>query len=311
DVGPWITLLEVLEERGVNRHDVLEVPVLRAVLHHQDLPIAFDDRGLDLADLLRQQHRVVALAVEDLLPGLAYADRTERVGLARPAKRRLDLLPRLEQRLLGPPGRQRLIGLDAVEGVEHGPGAARHERQSLFDVLDRLVHDSETSTWISRGTTRVQSTCGRGPHARPGGPDLGGQGWKAMPPTGRIAAAAADGGRNPPNGQFRCPSGPSAAMSCQPVLACKPRFGNDLQATRRRWRAGARGASTRGTHAPPAARPAPPPRAAARECRPSVPRRSESRRPPLRHRPAGAVAASDGRAVESCRWWTSRPAPSG
>ena len=62
---------------------------------------------LDLADLLVEQDLVVALAVEDLLARLADADRAQRVGLARPAERRLHLLPGLLQRQIRPLRRER------------------------------------------------------------------------------------------------------------------------------------------------------------------------------------------------------------
>ena len=102
DVAAREHLLEVLEHRRVDRHHVFEVAVQGAVLHHQDLAVALDDRRLDLADLLGEQHRDVLLAVENRLPRLAHAGRAERIGLARPAERRLGLLPRLQQRLVRP-----------------------------------------------------------------------------------------------------------------------------------------------------------------------------------------------------------------
>ena len=49
---------------------------------------------------LVQQDADVLLAVENRLPRLARAGRAERVGLARPAERRLRLLVRLQQRLV-------------------------------------------------------------------------------------------------------------------------------------------------------------------------------------------------------------------
>ena len=131
-VGARERLLEVLEELRVHRHHVFEVAVDRAVLDHQDLAVALDDLRLDLADLLGEQDLVVPLAVEDLLARLAHARRAERVGLARPAERRLHLLPRLQQRLLGPLRREPLVRLDAVQRVEHDPRALGGERQHPF-----------------------------------------------------------------------------------------------------------------------------------------------------------------------------------
>ena len=45
DVAARERVLEVLEEGRVHGHHVLEVAVDRAVLHHQDLAVALDDRS--------------------------------------------------------------------------------------------------------------------------------------------------------------------------------------------------------------------------------------------------------------------------
>ena len=97
---------------------------------------------LDLADLLVEQHLVVALAVENLLARLAHADRAQRVGLARPAERRLHLLPRLLQRLVGPLRDEAVVpGLMLFSASNTDPGALGGVSQPLLDVLDGLVHD--------------------------------------------------------------------------------------------------------------------------------------------------------------------------
>ena len=80
-------LFKMLEEGGVHGHDVFKVAVLGAILDHQDLAVALDDLGLDLADLLVEQNFVGQLAVENLLANLGDALGTERVGGARPAQR--------------------------------------------------------------------------------------------------------------------------------------------------------------------------------------------------------------------------------
>ena len=113
---------------------------------------------LDLADLLGEQDLVVALAVEDLLARLAHAGRAERVGLARPAERRLHLLPRLQQRLVRPLRHEAGVRLDAVQRIEHHPGALGGVGQPLLDVLDRLV----------RHLGPLRSCSGRGRSSRPG-----------------------------------------------------------------------------------------------------------------------------------------------
>ena len=130
DVAAREHLLEVLEELGVDRHHVFEVAVNRAVLHHQDLAVALEDRRLDLADLLVQQDADVLLAVEDLLPRFAHAGRAERVGLARPAERRLGLLLRLQQRLVRPLRGERGVLRDLVQSVEHHPRPVGGDRRA-------------------------------------------------------------------------------------------------------------------------------------------------------------------------------------
>ena len=66
--------------------------------------------------------RDVLLAVEDLLARLAHAGRAERVGLARPAERRLGLLLRLQQRLVGPVRRERgVLAGSRLTAREHLP----------------------------------------------------------------------------------------------------------------------------------------------------------------------------------------------
>ena len=157
DVAAGEHVLEVLEERRVHRHHVFEVPVDRAILDHDDLPVLLRDGGLDLADLLIEEDLVVLLAVDDRLARLAHAIRAERIGLARPAQRRLHLLPRLLQRELGPLRRERGVRLDAVERVEQGPRALGRHRDAFFHVLDRLVHGHRISrkSLQKRGFLRI------------------------------------------------------------------------------------------------------------------------------------------------------------
>ena len=137
---PGKTSSRCLKNAGVDRHHVLEVAVDRAVLHHQDLAVALEDRRLDLADLLVEQDADVLLAVENLLPRFARARRAERVGLARPAERRLGLLVGLQQRLVRPLRRERRPLVDLVQAVEDHPGAVGGDGETLLDVLDGRVH---------------------------------------------------------------------------------------------------------------------------------------------------------------------------
>src|SRR5262249_19131457 len=128
------------EERRVHRHHVLEVAVNGAVLHHQNLAVALENRRLDLADLLVEQDADILLAVENLLARLTHAARAQRVGLPRPAERRLRLLIRLQQGFVGPSRNERRVLLDPVQAVEHDPGAVGGKRETLLGVLNRLVH---------------------------------------------------------------------------------------------------------------------------------------------------------------------------
>ena len=133
-------VFQMLEERGVHGHHVFEVAVDRAIFHHQDLAVALDDLRLDLAGLLVHQHFDRQLAVDDLLANFGNALGAERVGGARPAQRRLRLLIRLQQRLVGPLGRKRRIRIDTVQFVEDCPSALGSDGDSLFNILNRFVH---------------------------------------------------------------------------------------------------------------------------------------------------------------------------
>ena len=211
-VGAGERLFEVLEERRVDRHDVLEVAVLRAILHHQDLAVALDDLRLDLADLLGEQDRVVALAVEDLLARLAHAGRAQRVGLARPAERRLHLLPRLQQRLLRPLRGERRVRLDAVQRARTPSRRPWRPRQTLFDVLDRLVHNPPNVGPL--GTPDVPGRICRARDSRP-------------EPAYRIVV----------NGQYCGPNWQPEGVNGQAEIRPEAPYFNDLPAERRARRA--------------------------------------------------------------------------
>ena len=145
DVAAGEHVLEMLGEDGVDRHHVFEVAVDGAIFYHQNLAVALDDLRLDLADLLVHQHFMRQVAVENLLPDFRHTLRAQRVGRPRPTQRRLRLLVRLEQRLLGPLRRGRRIGLDPVETVEYHPSCFGGGDGCCFYVLDRLMHVVEGS----------------------------------------------------------------------------------------------------------------------------------------------------------------------
>jgi hypothetical protein len=129
-------------------------PCFRAIFHHQNLAVALDDGGLDLADLFVHQHFVRQFAVENLLADFRHTLRAQRIGGARPAERWLGFFVGLEQRLVGPLGRGRRIGLDAIQAVEHNPSAFGGDGDCFFYVLDRLAH---VSFWLlESGSVRLR-----------------------------------------------------------------------------------------------------------------------------------------------------------
>ena len=134
----------MLEEGGVNGHDVFKVAVLGAVLDHEDLAVALDDLGLDFADFLVEEHFVRQLAVEDLLANLGDALGTEGVRGTRPAERRLLLLIALEERLVAPLGREGGIGADAVQALKNNPRSLGRVDGGLLNVFDGFGHCSES-----------------------------------------------------------------------------------------------------------------------------------------------------------------------
>jgi hypothetical protein len=142
DVAPRKHIFQMLREFGVNRHHVFEVPVLGAILHHQDLAVALDDLGLDLPDFLVHQNFVWQVPIQNLLPDFRHALGAKRIRCTRPAERGLGLFVRFEQRLVRPLGSRRRVGVDAVQAIEHNPGALGGGDNGFLDVLNRLAHDN-------------------------------------------------------------------------------------------------------------------------------------------------------------------------
>jgi len=158
NLATGVGLLEVLVEGRIVRHEVLEVAVLLAVLDHHDLAVALDDLGLDLAHLLVAQDVDGELAVDDLLTDLRDAPRTQRVGLTRPAERRLGLLVGLQKGFVRPAGNEGVGLVDAVEGREDTPGRPCCVAQPLFRILDRLVHVTTPSLFPEANLQEIGET---------------------------------------------------------------------------------------------------------------------------------------------------------
>src|SRR5437867_3235892 len=141
DVAAGKDSLDVAVEFGIDSHDIFEMPMLGAVLHHQDLAFALDDLRLDFAGTrVIEQVGKWSGTVQDLFADFRHAARAQGVGLARPAELRLGLLPGLQQGLLRPAGRERGILPDLVRLIEYRPHGAGHISESLLEVFNRLMH---------------------------------------------------------------------------------------------------------------------------------------------------------------------------
>ncbi len=138
DVAAGEAFFKVLEEGWVDGHHVFEVAVLGAVLHHQDLAVALDDLGLDLADLFIQQDFVGQLAVENLLANFGDALGTKRVCGARPAQWRLLFLVALQEWFFAPFRCKRRVGADAVQPLIDHPRALGPIYGGFLGVLHRF-----------------------------------------------------------------------------------------------------------------------------------------------------------------------------
>ena len=150
DVAAGEDLFQVLEERRVDGHHVFEVAVNGAVLHHQDLAVALDDLGFDLAGLSIVQHVEGSLAIEDLLADFRYATGAERIGVARPAQWGLGLFPRLQQGLVRPRRHEAGVLADLIKFIEHDPSCAGGDCKGFLGVFNRLVHLVVTPSVLER-----------------------------------------------------------------------------------------------------------------------------------------------------------------
>jgi len=140
DIATREDLFEVLEESRVDRHDILEVTVDRAILNHQDLAIALNDLRFDLADLFIQKNLVGQLAIDDLLADLRHAFGTQRIGGTRPAEGRLFLLVRLQQGLIRPLRSKARVRANGVQLAKDAPAGLRAEDYAFFKELCCLCH---------------------------------------------------------------------------------------------------------------------------------------------------------------------------
>jgi antitoxin component of RelBE/YafQ-DinJ toxin-antitoxin module len=140
-------LFEVLEELGIDGHDIFEMTMHRAILDHQNLPVSLDDLRLEFAYALIAENLDRQLAIQNLLAYLGHAAWAERVGCPRPSEGRLGLFVRLEQWLVGPFRGERRIRPDAIHSLENSPGCLGCNGQTLFNILDWLVHSDDSYEW--------------------------------------------------------------------------------------------------------------------------------------------------------------------
>jgi len=140
DIAAGEDFFEVLEELSVDGHDVFEVTVDGAILHHEDLAVALDDLSLDLAGLFVLEDLDGEFAVDDLVADVGDALGAKGVRCAGPAERRLGLLEALKKRLVGPLRSERGIRVDRIQFFKDGPGSIRGERSGLFNDLYSFGH---------------------------------------------------------------------------------------------------------------------------------------------------------------------------
>src|SRR5215813_14701254 len=74
--------LDALEKRGIGRHHVFKLPVLRTRLSHHDVAIRFKYLGFDLTGMLEHQGFERHRAGDHRVANFFYAGWTETIGLA-------------------------------------------------------------------------------------------------------------------------------------------------------------------------------------------------------------------------------------
>ncbi len=126
DIAAGKRFLQMPEELRINGYDIFEISVDGAILDHQDFAVALDDLRLDFTGPFVQQDAIIQFAVDNLLANLRHTTRAQRIGLPRPAQRRLRLFTGLQQRLIRPPGCERWIfGKEIVTPTKYLPRPVR------------------------------------------------------------------------------------------------------------------------------------------------------------------------------------------
>ena len=107
-----------------------------AIFHHPDFAIALHDLSLDFANLFIEENRNLFLAAENRFTSLSNAVWTKRVRNPWPAQRRFCLLPRFQQRLVGPFRCEGCVRLIPVENLDRVEDATRCNRQVTLRVFN-------------------------------------------------------------------------------------------------------------------------------------------------------------------------------
>ena len=131
---------QVAGELSVDGHQIFELTMRGTLLDHPDLPVLFDDGGLDLAHLLVHQHIVGKLSIQNLLPNFRDTLRAKGIGAARPSQWRFGFFIGLEQRFFRPLGGRRGIGANPVQPLKYKPGALSPVSDCFLYIFNRLVH---------------------------------------------------------------------------------------------------------------------------------------------------------------------------
>src|SRR6185295_9377626 len=90
--------LDALEKRGISRHHIFKLPVLRTRLSHHDIAVSFENLRFDLTRVLEHQRVERHRAGDHRIANFFYAGWTETIGLAWETKWRSRALVGFEQR---------------------------------------------------------------------------------------------------------------------------------------------------------------------------------------------------------------------
>ena len=150
DVATGEHAFDFLQEGRVHRHHVFEVTVDCAILHHQDFAVAFNDAGLNFADLLIAQDFNRDFTGHDFVADLGNTLRAQRIGGTGPAKWRLLFFPGLQQGLLGPSRGERRVLVDCIHTAENAPSYVGRYGYGLLCIFNGVCHWGSGISWTAK-----------------------------------------------------------------------------------------------------------------------------------------------------------------